>query len=236
MATRQAAWQPARTGRRGANVSLVERWVSAVAGAALVTAAIRRRNREAWLLGALGSVLLYRAGTGNCFLYSATGISTADSSDTRRALGGARGAHADAEVTIARPIEEVYAFWRRFDNLPRVMSHLESVTMLDDRRSRWVARAPMGTTVEWEAEINNEVPSKVIGWRSLEGSDVVSAGSVNFDMLADGQTRVRVKLQYDPPAGRLGAWIAWLLGEEPSLQIRDDLQRFKQLMEAGEIS
>jgi uncharacterized membrane protein len=127
----------------------------------------------------------------------------------------------------------VYAFWRRFDNLPRVMSHLESVTVLDDRRSRWVARAPMGSTVEWEAEINNEVPGKVIGWRSREGADVVSAGSVNFDALPDGQTAVRVKLQYEPPAGRLGAWVAWLLGEEPSIQIRDDLQRFKQLMESG---
>jgi uncharacterized membrane protein len=234
MATRQTTWQPAARGGRGANVGQVERWLSAVAGAALVTTAIRRHNRQAWLLGALGSALLYRASTGACPVYSAAGINTADSSDTRRALGGARGAHAEAEVTIARPIEEVYAFWRRFDNLPRVMSHLESVTMLDDRRSRWVARAPMGSTVEWEAEINNEVPAKVIGWRSLEGSDVVSAGSVNFDTLPDGDTRVRVKLQYEPPAGRLGAWVAWLLGEEPSIQIRDDLQRFKQLMETGE--
>lgn len=236
MAARQMTWRPnpGAARRRGVNVGQTERVMSAVAGAALAVAAVRRHNRSALMLGAVSAALLYRASSGQCPLYSSAGISTADESDTRRALSGPRGVRAYAEVTVARPVEELFAYWRRLDNLPRVMSHLESVSVLDDRRSRWVAQSPLGTTVEWEAEINNEVPNKVIGWRSLEGSSVVTAGSVNFDALPNGRgTVVRVKLQYEPPGGRLGAWVAWLLGEEPSLQIHEDLQRFKQVMETA---
>jgi uncharacterized membrane protein len=111
------------------------------------------------------------------------------------------------------------------------MQHLISVDSIDGRRSRWRARAPMGATVEWQAEIINEVPNRLIGWRSLEGSEVVTAGSVNFEELPRGGTRVRVKLQYEPPGGTLGSWVAWLFGEEPGVQIREDLRRFKEEME-----
>jgi len=168
--------------------------------------------------------------TGHCPAYAAAGVSTYEG-DTRDALSGARGVHAAAEIVIARPAAELFAFWRRLENLPQVMTHLVSVRKLDERRSRWVAKAPMGSTVEWDAEINNEVPNQVIGWRSLEGSTVVTAGSVNFDELAESGTRVRVKLQYDPPGGKLGAWVAWLFGEEPTIQIREDLERFRDAME-----
>ena len=221
----QAFVQPPR------NVSDTERVGSAAVAAALAVWAARQRSGAAWLLGAASVVLGYRAATGYCPAFAAAGINTAHD-DTREALSGARGVHAEAEVTIARPPSELYAFWRRLENLPEVMTHLVSVRKMDDRRSRWVAKAPMGSTVEWDAEIINEVPNQVIGWRSLEGSTVVTAGSVNFDELPGAAgTRLSVKLQYDPPGGKLGSWVAWLFGEEPNIQIREDLERFREAME-----
>jgi uncharacterized membrane protein len=155
--------------------------------------------------------------------------------ETRDVLGGPGGLHVEHEVVIARPVEQVYRFWRHLPNLPRFMHHLQSVTAsTDGRRSHWVARAPLGSTVQWDAEVVNEVPDQVIGWRSLEGSDVVSAGSVTFKPTADGTgTTLRVKLQYEPPAGRLGAAVAGLLGEAPARQIADDLGELKRMLEAA---
>jgi uncharacterized membrane protein len=116
------------------------------------------------------------------------------------------------------------------------MDHLVSVTQLDFFRSHWVAKAPAGRRVEWDAEIINEVPGELIAWRTVPGSELVSAGSVQFKRAAGGRgTEVRVRLQYHPPAGKVGATIAWLLGHDPAQAIREDLRRFKQLMEAGEV-
>ena len=114
------------------------------------------------------------------------------------------------------------------------MEHLESVSMREEGISHWVARGPAGMKVEWDARIINEVENKVIGWRSLTGSRIATAGSVNFDETERG-TIVRVHLQDNPPGGKLGAAVAYMLGEEPNLQIQEDLRRFKSLMEAGEI-
>jgi uncharacterized membrane protein len=130
----------------------------------------------------------------------------------------------------------VYQFWRTLENLPLFMAHLERVTDLGGGRSHWVARGPAGVRVEWDAEIINDVENQVIAWRSLPGADVDSAGSVNFDAMRAGQsTQVTVRLQYAPPAGRAGGWVATLFGREPSQTIREDLRRLKQLMEAGEV-
>jgi uncharacterized membrane protein len=138
-------------------------------------------------------------------------------------------------VVLELPIADVYRFWRRLDNLPRFMAHLETVT--EDAtagRSHWVAAGPGGLRVEWDAEIINEVENKTLGWRSLPGSDVVTAGSVNFDPLDDGRrTRLTVHLQYAPPAGRAGAFVASLFGRAPEQTIRQDLQRLKDLLAAG---
>jgi uncharacterized membrane protein len=117
------------------------------------------------------------------------------------------------------------------------MKHLESVTMLDDKRSHWVAKAPAGTKVEWDAVIHNEIPNQLIAWRSVEGSDVSHAGSVEFKPAPGGQgSEVKVVINYAPPVGKIGALIAKMFGEEPSQQIEEDLQRFKQLMESGELA
>jgi uncharacterized membrane protein len=147
---------------------------------------------------------------------------------------GVRVAHA---VTLNRPIEEVYQFWRDFGNFPRFMRHLESVRVLDNRRSRWQARGPARTSVQWDAEIVQDIPDELIAWRSLPGSQVENYGSVQFRRAPGARgTEVRVQLEYYPPAGALGRGIAWLFGEEPDQQIREDLHRFKQLAEAGEIA
>jgi uncharacterized membrane protein len=139
-------------------------------------------------------------------------------------------------TTINRPIEQVYDFWRDFANLPRFMRHLESVEFTADRRSRWRAKAPAGMTVEWEAEMLEDRENEWIAWRSLPGSTVENSGSVRFQRAPGARgTEVRVQLQYSPPAGELGREIAWLFGEAPEQQVGEDLHRFKQLMETGEI-
>lgn len=223
---------------RGHNINGAERWASMAAGAALAAYGLSRRRGSGWMLAAIGGALLQRGYSGYCHVYDAMGMNTAgDRSDTRRALGGGAGIHVDESVTINRPIEELYRFWRNLENLPRFMRHLESVERITDTLSRWRAKGPVGTTVEWNAEIINEVANQVIGWKSIEDSDVVSAGSVNFDEAGRGRgTRVRVHLQYSPPGGRAGAALAKLFGRDAATEIREDLRRFKQLVETGEIA
>jgi uncharacterized membrane protein len=146
------------------------------------------------------------------------------------------GVRVEEVTTINRPIDEVYSFWRNFENLPRFMRHLESVQQINDRQSRWKAKAPAGMSVEWQAETVQDVRDEWIAWRSIEGSDVQNSGSVRFRRAPGARgTEVRVQLQYNPPAGALGRGVAWLFGEAPEQQIHEDLHRFKQLMEAGEI-
>lgn len=139
-------------------------------------------------------------------------------------------------VTVNRPASEAYRFWRDLENLPRFMAHLESVRADDLRRSHWTARGPAGRLVGWDAEIVEDRPDELIAWRSLPGAQVPNAGRVRF-VPAPGNrgTEVRVELGYAPPAGRLGRAVAKLFGEEPEQQIRDDLRRFKQVLETGEV-
>ncbi len=144
--------------------------------------------------------------------------------------------HVKKQVIIDAPAAELYRFWRDFENLPRFMRHLESVSVAGDGRSHWVAKGPAGTTVEWDAEITEERPGELIAWRSTEGADVYNEGSVRFEEAAGGRgTIVRVELNYDPPGGLLGVAVAKLFGEEPAQQIDGDLRRFKQIIETGEV-
>jgi uncharacterized membrane protein len=139
-------------------------------------------------------------------------------------------------VTVARPPEEVYRFWRDLTNLPRFMEHLEAVQVLDDRRSHWRARAPAGSSVEWDAEIIEDQPNQRISWRSTQDADVANTGTVRFRTAPGNRgTEIQVTLRYDPPAGRLGALVAKLFGEEPSEQVKSDLRRLKQVLETGEV-
>jgi uncharacterized membrane protein len=127
---------------------------------------------------------------------------------------------------------EVYSYWRELKNLPTFMEHLVSVRGNEDGMTHWVAKAPLGQTVEWTAELVLDRPGEVISWRSVAHADVTNAGEVQFRDVAGG-TEVEVHLSYDPPAGKLGTIVAKLFGEEPDQQIRDDLERFKRLMETG---
>jgi len=222
------------------NVAGVERWASALGGAALAAYGVKQLKTEHPLAGtmiaAAGGALIARGGTGHCPMYAAAGFTTANGHATRVALGGSRGVHVEEVVTINAPAEQLFGYWRNLSQLPTFMNHLISVQQMDYRRSHWVARAPAGRTVQWDAEIINEIPGELLGWRTLDGADVVSAGSVRFTPSTGGRgTDVRVRLQYEPPAGKVGATVAWLLGHEPSQTIREDLRRFKQLMETGEV-
>ena len=223
--------------RSDRNISDVERWASIAAGAGLTAYGLTRLKRNGWMYATLGGMLLRRGVKAHCDVYEALGMNTsADPADTRAALRGSRGVNVLESVTINRPLEELYRFWRNLENLPRFMRHLESVERVTDTISHWKAIGPAGTIVEWDAEIHNEVKNQVIGWRSLEGADVVSAGSVNFDSAAAGRgTRVTVHLQYSPPGGKVGAAVAKLFGRDAETEIREDLRRFKQIVEAGEV-
>lgn len=221
--------------RQGRNISDLERWVSMGAGTAMALYGLSRRRPSGWVLAGLGALLVRRGFTGHCDTYQMFGLNTAGTrQDTRQALGGSAGVIVEESVTINRPITELYRFWRNLENLPRFMTHLESVERITDTLSRWRAKGPAGTTLEWNAEIINEVPDKVIGWRSIEGSDVVSAGSVNFDVAGSGRTTVRVRLQYSPPGGKMGDKLARLMGADAATEIRSDLERFKQLVESNQ--
>ena len=149
----------------------------------------------------------------------------------------ARDVHIEKSISIDKLPAELFSFWRDFTNLPLFMRNLDSVTILDATRSHWVARGPAGTQVEWDAEIFNEIENELIAWRSTENAEVVNAGSVRFEKAPKGHgTFVRVTMNYNPPAGNVGASLAQLMGAEPGQLIKEDLRRLKQLAEAGEIA
>jgi uncharacterized membrane protein len=139
-------------------------------------------------------------------------------------------------VSIMRSPQELYSFWRKLENLPSFMRHLKSVQETGARTSHWVAKGPANTSFEWDAEIMEEEAGQFLSWRAVEGSEIQNSGWVRFSPLPEGRgTEVRVYLWYAPPAGRVGKTVARFFGEEPELQIREDLRRFKNLMETGEI-
>jgi uncharacterized membrane protein len=150
-----------------------------------------------------------------------------------------KGTEVRESITINRPVEEVYTFWRNFENLPRFMEHLESVTVVSQKRSHWKAKAPLGMDVEWDAEIVEDVPNRRIAWQSVDDAvhdaEVTNAGWVEFAP-ANGGTQVTVSMRYSPPAGKLGTLVAKLFGDEPSQTIPENLRRFKQVMETGYVT
>jgi uncharacterized membrane protein len=221
------------------NVNDPERWVSAIFGAALTAYGLKKRSIGGLILGAIGGTLLFRGATGHCPVYAGLGVSTADETGDERnvSVRYGRGVRVEKAVTVNAPAEQVYTFWRNFSNLPRFMHNLEAVEVRDEKRSRWVAKGPAGKDVEWEAEIINEIPNELIGWRSVDGSEVDNAGSVHFKQVPGGRgTEVKVVLRYDPPAGKLGATVSKLLGEDPAANVHEDLRRLKMLLETGEIA
>lgn len=219
------------------NVGANERVVSAIGGGALLTYGLKRGDNLGIILSILGGGLALRGVTGHCQVYDAMDVNTNEKSRNPKSPftdSWASGkVHVTKSVTINKSPEELYNFWHNFENLPKFMNHLESVKNLDGNRSHWKTKAPLGYSVEWDAETTSDRKNERIGWRSLEGADIANSGVVEFNPTVNRGTEVKVSLTYEAPAGKLGALAAKLFGEAPSQQVEEDLRRFKRLMEAG---
>ncbi|CAM3449461.1 YgaP-like transmembrane domain [Pontibacter korlensis] len=221
---------PPVSGTSHINVGTTERVASLIGGALLAYYGLKRTDKAGWFLAATGGSLLFRGITGYCPTNEALGRNTAGEKDIAIEI--------TRSLTINRPRAELYQFWRMFENLPRFMHHLKEVRQLGPKRSHWVARIPKGVgTVEWEADIIEEETDRLIAWRSLEGSDVDNAGEVRFlDAPANRGTIVQATITYRPPIGDVGGGIAKLLNPVFKQMVLNDLHRFKQLMESGEVA
>jgi len=210
-----------RAGSEFANVGPIERWLSLAAAAFLLVSGARRRSVPL-LLG--GGALLYRGATGFCPVYHAL-----------QSVWGGAGVEIEKTITVFRPVEEIYRLWRNVENLPRFMSHIESVTVVDDVLSHWVARIPGALRLEWDAAIAEERENESISWCSLPNSDIEHAGSVYFRPVPGrNAAEVRVVLSYKPPGGVAGTAAAKLLSAVTEHQLQEDLRSFKAIVEAGE--
>ena len=201
----------------------VGRWASLIGGGAMVLLGLRQRSLRGALTAIAGGTLAYKAATSQGGIQEAVGLNQV--------------IKVEKTVTINKPAEELYRFWHKFENLPNFMKHLKSVTVLSDKRSHWIANAPLGASVEWDADIIEERENEFISWASVEGADVDNSGFVRFKAAPEGRgTEVKVVIEYNPPGGAVTSALAKLFGEEPEQQVGDDLRRFKMLMEAGEIA
>jgi uncharacterized membrane protein len=178
------------------------------------------------VLASLGAV----AGMAGLDVYCASRLGTREGAGEHR-----RSIEVREATIVAAPAATLYAFWRDFRNLPRFMEHLLAVEIVDERRSRWTAAGPDGSSAEWEAEIVEDQPNRFIAWRSTGATEVDNRGTVTFAADPGGQsTEVRIELRYAPPGGRLGRVVATLMGDDPARQVRTDLRTLRRLIEAGE--
>ena len=216
-----------KSGSGNGSITDQEKWASIVGGGALVLSGLQQRSLRGVLMAIAGGSMIYHGATSDKSITETVGD----------AVGANKTIKVEKTVTINKSAEELYNYWHNFANLPTFMKHLKSVTVLDARRSHWVATAPMGQSVEWDAEIIKDEPNHLIAWASVEGADIDNSGFVRFQPApANRGTEVKVVMEYAPPGGALTAALAKLFGEEPEQQIGDELSRFKQLMEAGEIA
>ncbi len=203
-----------------------ERWASLVGGGAMVLMGLKQRSLRGVLMALAGGGLIYQGAKKQSTI-----------NQVQEAMGINQSIKVEKTLTINKPANELYDFWHDFENLPKFMKHLKSVSVHNQKRSHWVATAPLGASVEWDADIIEERENEFISWASVEGADVDNSGFIRFKKApADRGTEVKVVLEYNPPGGALAAVFAKLFGEEPEQQIGDDLRRFKMLMEAGEIA
>ena len=214
---------------RRVNLGEAERKVSLVTGVGLLAYILIHRPKMSLPLGVEAGYMLYRGATGHCVFYQMMEIN--------RSENGNKGIQVQRSITVNRPKDELFRIWRNFENLPRFMKHLKSVRVsnAESGQSHWVTTGPLGREIEWDSEITEESENEYLAWSSLPGSVVESKGSVHFVDAPIGRgTILHVSMEYQPPAGSLGAAFARLFGEEPGQQVRDDLRHFKQVMETGE--
>jgi uncharacterized membrane protein len=208
------------------NVGDAERWLSVIGGGALLVHGLRR-SFGSLLLAVGGGMLIYRGVTGHCAAYQSFGLNTAQHEG--------EGVVVEADVTVNKPVAEVYRFYRNLENHPRFVTHLQSVQTIDGKRSHWVAKGPLQKSVEWDAEITEERENDVLSWRSLPGADVNNAGTVRFrELPGERGTAVYVSLEYHPPGGMVGSALGKLFNTITTQRLKDDLRHFKQLLEASE--
>jgi uncharacterized membrane protein len=223
----------ARTNGESERLDLFDqKWFATLLGAGLLIGASARRSLP---LALAGGMLVYRGVTGRWAFSDLIGLGGAEKRHPATSVAHQTGIKAERSILIDKSPEELYRFWRNLENLPRFMSHVSEVKELEGKRSHWKIKSLGGANFEWDAEIINEIPNELLAWRSLEGSDVDHAGSVHFEPNPHGGTRVTVVIEYRPPAGKLGAEVARVLGQEPPQLIEKDLQSLKHLMEGGEI-
>jgi len=235
--SRHSSWRETHRPAPSVNVGDKERLFSLLGGAALGLYGLSRFSLGGLALAAVGGSLIYRGTTGHCSLYESLDISTADPCNPAASIRAGHGIKVEDSITINRDAATLWRFWRKLENVGRVMRHLERVEEIDNRRSRWVAYTPLGFKLEWIAEIINERENELIAWRSVDDSQVDTAGSVHFRPSPDGRgTEMQVSLKYDTHAVQVTDPLARLLGASPSQQIHEDLQRFKQVMESGEMA
>jgi uncharacterized membrane protein len=217
------------------NIATVERAASVIGGSLLIYSSFRRLKWSGIGIAVAGAALIHRGFTGHSDAYQALGVSTKKNGNNVSVPYG-QGIRVSSSITVNKPRFEVYSFWRDLENLPSFMQHLERVRETGPFASHWEAKAPIGRTVQWDAEVITDDPGAVIAWRSLPGADVDNAGSVHFrDAAGKRGTEVHVELSYVPPGGVVGAWLSKALGESPKSQIQQDLRRFKMMIETGEV-
>lgn len=218
------------------NVDSRERIVCVAAGVALGVYALRRQKPVSPLALTSAAGLIARGVSGYCPANHLLGRGT-NVGDTRKALAGNRGIRLEESVTIRASATSLYDRWRPLTTLPELMRQVERVDVIDARTSHWVVQGPVGMQFEWDAELINDVKPNLIAWRSLPGAEVVSAGSVAFrerQRRGGPVTELTVTLQYEHVGGKAAALLAWLIGQSPESMLREDLRRFKALIEAGE--
>lgn len=211
------------------NLMQVDRWGYAAAGIALLAWGSRRRGLAGAGAGGLAAWLMYQAYTGNNPLFESLGIRV----NRRPSETGVRETIAiEDALTVGKPREALYGFWRDLENLPRFAPFVRRVQVLDERRSYWEVEGPYGGSVEWESEITRDQPNEEIEWRTTADRKITHFGSVSFrDAPAGSGTIVRVHLEYVSPAGSLGAVLARLLGRAPQSMVEQALRNLKQLLE-----
>jgi uncharacterized membrane protein len=204
----------------------LEQWASIIGGGALVLSGLQQRSLRGVLMAVTGGGLLYQGTRGKSTI-----------KQVEEAVGLDRALRVEKTVTINRPVAELYRFWRQLDNLPSFMRHIKAVQVHDERHSHWVVNAPLGQSIEWDAVIVDDQPDHLIAWASAPDAEIDHSGFVRFQPATGHRgTEVKVVMEYELPGGTMAAAIAKLFGEEPEQQIGDDLNRFKQLMETGEIA
>jgi uncharacterized membrane protein len=220
------------------NVHPVERKVSRAMGVGLLAFAGLRRGLVGASAGLLGAALLHRGTTGHCHAYSALRVSTAHGKRGPAAsVPHGQGVHIRRAVVVPQSAAQVYRFWRSLANLPIILHGIDEVLEMPDGRSHWRARGPLGVAVEWEATIINDVEGELIAWRTLAGSQFNHAGSLRFATAVGGAgTLVTWTMEYDPPAGLLGAFVARMLGTDPARAVEDGLRRLKLMLAASEVA